>query len=197
MGCSLSKQSTDNTDKIDKIDKTKIKKYTFDLTPAFNNCLENKLVQARVVDIYDGDTLICVFNVFDNYYLFHVRLAGIDTCEIQSKNEKCKELAYKARKRMYQLVTLSEPKSKNDIDLRTSRKDIRAFLHLDVYLVNILCGKLDKYGRLLGWIFNESDYSKFKSNSYNNKLVIEKLAYEYSGDTKLSEDEQLNLLYRK
>jgi endonuclease YncB( thermonuclease family) len=67
-------------------------------------------------------------------------------------------------------------------------------LQLDTYLVNILCGPLDKYGRLLGWIFDVSYMLCQKSNSYNHILIREKLAYEYDGNTKLTETEQIELL---
>ena len=114
---------------------------------------------------------------------------------MKSKIDKNKAIALKARKRMYQLVTKIEPKSITDINDSISRKDLRALLNLDIYLVNILCGPLDKYGRLLGWIFDISNKSELKSTSFNHNLLNENLAYEYQGNTKLSEEEQLKIFY--
>ena len=162
--------------------------YTYNLTPKFNEALNNKFLVARVVDIYDGDTLTCVINIYDDYFLFNIRLGDIDTCEMKSKNVKCKEKAHQAQNCLYELVT---KKTNDNIDI--SRKDLRSLLESQVYLVNILCGTLDKYGRLLGWIFDLDDLSQDKSKSFNQILVDKKLAYLYKGDTKLTEEEQLKL----
>lgn len=197
MGCTQSQNSTNaNNDKNQKIkvDKSTFKHCTYESTPEFNKMFDGKIMVGRVVDIYDGDTITCVINIYGSNYLFHIRLGDIDTCEMKSKSEKAKDLALKARKRMYQLITKAETRGKNDIDIKATRKDLRNMLQLDIYTVNILCGSLDKYGRLLGWIFDISDNSCHKSNSYNHTLIREKLAYEYNGDTKLSELEQINLL---
>ena len=196
MGCIqshiTSKQDTEQNKQ--KPDKIIFKGFTYENTPEFNEMFNGKIMVGRVVDIYDGDTITCVINIYGSNYLFHIRLGDIDTCEMKSKNDKVKELASKARRRMYQLITKTESKSKSNINVKVSRKDLRNILQLDIYLVNILCGPLDKYGRLLGWIYDISDTSCHKSNSYNHKLIDEKLAYEYSGDTKLSELEQIKLL---
>ena len=48
---------------------------------------------ARLVDLYDGDTGKVVFKLFDRYYKFIVRINGIDTAELHSKNKLLKEKA--------------------------------------------------------------------------------------------------------
>jgi endonuclease YncB( thermonuclease family) len=165
--------------------------YLYHSTPKFNGALNNKFLVARVVDIYDGDTITCIINVFNEYFLFNVRLGDIDTCEIKSKNIKCKAKAQEAQNYLYELIT---KKIKNDFNF--SRKHLCSLLESKVYLVNILCGTLDKYGRLLGWIFDLEDLSQDKtSKSFNHILVDKKLAYLYQGDTKLTEEEQIKLLY--
>ena len=162
--------------------------YLYNSTLKFNEALNNKFLVARVVDIYDGDTITCIINIFDNYFLFNVRLGDIDTCEMKSKNVKCKEKARRAQNCLYELIT---EKTNDNIDI--TRKDLRFLLESEIYLVNILCGTLDKYGRLLGWIFDFKDLSQDKSKSFNHILINKKLAYLYQGDTKLSEEEQLEL----
>ena len=174
--------------------KNKFKESTYDKTPKFNQVFNNKLLIGRVIDIYDGDTITCVIDLYGNNLSVNIRLGDIDTCEMKSKNEKAKNLAYRARKRIYQLITKTNDTDKYDITLDTLRKDVRNLLELDIYLVNILCGELDKYGRLLGWIFDITDKTCDKNNSYNHILIREKLAYEYQGNTKLSELEQIELL---
>ena len=108
---------------------------------------------------------------------------------MKSKNINCKNKANEARNYLYTLIT----KKDND-NINISRKDLRVLLESEVYLVNILCGTLDKYGRLLGWIFDLNDLSNDKLKSYNHILVEKKLAYLYKGDTKLTEEEQIKLL---
>jgi len=163
-------------------------KYLYNSTPKFNEALNNKFLVARVVDIYDGDTITCIINVFDNYFLFNVRLGDIDTCEMKSKNIKCQSKAHEAQNCLYELIS-----KKNNDNMLIKRKDLRSLLESEVYLVNILCGTLDKYGRLLGWIFDLEDLSQDKTKSFNHILVDKKLAYMYQGDTKLTEEEQLKL----
>ena len=59
-------------------------------TPFFN--------QAKVVKVYDGDTLHVVAILFDRPYRFMVRMYGYDSPELRSKNPVEKEAAQAARK---------------------------------------------------------------------------------------------------
>jgi endonuclease YncB( thermonuclease family) len=181
----LSNEALSNKDKIVQ----NYKDFLYNSTPKFNEALNNKFLIGRVVDIYDGDTLSCVINIFDNYFLFNIRLENIDTCEIKSKNFKCKTKAHEARNCLYELIS---KQINNNIFIE--RIDLRVLLESEVYLVNILCGTLDKYGRLLGWIFDIEDISQDKTKSFNHLLINKKLAYIYKGDTKLTEDEQIKIL---
>ena len=52
---------------------------------------------ARVLDIYDGDTIQIALNVDGNCYRYNVRMQGIDTCEMKSKNDMIKQRSIKAR----------------------------------------------------------------------------------------------------
>ncbi len=165
------------------------KEYNFDSTSEFS--LNNKYLLCRIVDIYDGDTCTCILPLFNNFYKFTVRLADIDTCEMKSKSEINKELAYKARMELFNYVTDNLGVKKN-IDLHTTRNEMRKILNENIYLVNILCGEFDKYGRLLGWLFDSKISVINPSESFNQKLINNKLAYKYEGKTKLTEEEQIN-----
>ena len=55
----------------------------------------------------------------------------------------------------------------------------------------IECVDFDKYGRLLTNVFLNKEDDK----SISDILLEEKLAYKYNGDTKLTEEEQIKLLY--
>lgn len=141
-------------------------------TPIFS--LKGLKTYARVISIHDGDTLTAVFPFCEKYYKFTIRLKGIDTCELRSKNTQIKNLAEKARDRLTILIT---GKSRYDFENQ-------------VCLVHMSCHEFDKYGRLLCDIYSLMQ----PYTSVADVLVIEKLAYVYNGDTKLSEEEQLAIL---
>jgi endonuclease YncB( thermonuclease family) len=153
---------------------------TYENTPPFS--FEGMDVVAKVVDIYDGDTVTCVFYKFKKCYRFTVRLSGIDTCELSSKN---REQGLRARKRLYELVS----KDTSSIDIHIPRKNLRQKLGESRCLVRLICGKFDKYGRLLGDLYEVNGVK-----SFNDILVMEKLAYPYFGDKKLTDDEQIEFL---
>jgi endonuclease YncB( thermonuclease family) len=158
-----------------------IDKCDFENTPAFT--LQDNIYTAKVIDIYDGDSVTCAFNIFDKYYKFNVRLAGIDTCELKSKN---REQGLRARMRLYELVT---GRDSVGIDINIARKNLRQKMKESKCLVTLRCGSFDKYGRLLGWLYNIEDIELQKS--FNDTLVSEKHAYPYFGEKKLSDDEQI------
>ena len=137
----------------------------------------------RLIDIYDGDTIKVILPTFDSYYKFTIRLNGIDTCEIRSKDKVLQDNALKARDRLFELLTNNKVNNKNDI---------KNILESDVHLVWVECCNKDKYGRILANIYKNKDTEK----SVSEILLEEKLAYKYEGKTKLSEDsikQELNI----
>ena len=90
----------------------------------------------RVIKVYDGDTITIASRVpglkNSPIYKFSVRLNGIDTPELRTKNEDEKEIAVKAQKE------LSDKIFGKDIVL----KDV----------------KTEKYGRLLCEIYFENEH---------------------------------------
>jgi len=160
--------------------------YTFEKSVEFS--LKNQYIPARVVDIYDGDTITCVLNIFNQYFRFHIRLSEIDTCEMKSKEVTNKKLAYEARNRLFNLIT-SKYITENE-----KRKEVRKILNESVYMIHLLCDDFDKYGRLLGWVFPYKTFQYDTKKSFNHQLINENLAYFYKGDTKLTEEEQINLM---
>jgi endonuclease YncB( thermonuclease family) len=137
----------------------------------------------RLVDIYDGDSVKVILPVFGSYYKFTIRLDGIDTCEIRSKDTVLQEYAIKARGRLFELLTANTPYTKvyTKID---ANKDIKKLLDAEVYLVWVECGNKDKYGRILANIYKD----KASTQSVSSILLEEKLAYRYEGKTKLTDD---------
>ena len=84
---------------------------------------ENQVITGKVVSVYDGDTIKCVFPLNDKFYKWNCRINGIDTPEIRTRSKLEKEMGYKARDFLRE-------------------KNIKK-------MVEIHCGEFDKYGRLL------------------------------------------------
>jgi len=151
---------------------------------------------SRVVDITDGDTIKAIINFKDNYYKIVIRLFNIDTCETKSKIAENKNLGIEAKKRVYNIIT---GKTIEEFDNTNIKKIIKNELNSNCYYIYVKCYEFDKYGRVLADIYkknDKNDLSDLNDNceSISNILINEKLAYIYSGKTKLTEEEQLELL---
>ena len=152
-------------------------------TPTFS--LDGINTYAKVVSVIDGDTVVLIIPVLNTYFKFNCRLSNIDTCEIHSSNEKVKEFGIKAKYRLIELIS----KKKLNLEDDVSKKDIQQIFHTDCFLVYVKCYDFDKYGRLLLDLYLEKD-----EKSVSDILLEEKLAYFYTGKTKLNDEDQLNLL---
>lgn len=122
------------------------------------------LKEGIVIKVYDGDTITIAAKLpfaESPMYRWSVRLLGIDTPEMKSKDERLKQIAIKARD------TLSEK-----------------IMGKMIQLENV---GTEKFGRVLANVI-------FEGKNLNNWLLEEKLAYEYKGATKLTEEEQLKIL---
>lgn len=143
--------------------------------------------KARVVSVYDGDTLTLVIPFKNSFYKFNCRMMGIDTCEIKSKLQKNKDTAVRARNRVLQLVGVPI----TDIDMVLTRPKIQSLLAEKVYTCWVKCYETEKFGRTLVDVRLSEDAS---SPTIAEILINEKLAYEYKGDTKLTEEQQIDLV---
>jgi endonuclease YncB( thermonuclease family) len=96
--------------------------------------LKGKQFNAKIIDIYDGDTITVVFKVFGKYSIFKCRIMHIDTPEIKKKvkpsSEEEKIKFEKEKKRGLIIRDIMREKLLNKI-------------------IKINCDKFDKYGRLL------------------------------------------------
>lgn len=137
---------------------------------------------ARVVNVHDGDTYTLILNIFNSFYKFKVRLNGIDTCELSSKNETLHNLGNNAKNKVLKLLGIDVP-----IDFKLSRNDVIKKLDEKCILVRVKCGEFDKYGRLLCDVF-------INNISLAEILINEKLAIRYDGGTKLNDDKMASML---
>jgi endonuclease YncB( thermonuclease family) len=96
-------------------------KYDWDTTDSLN--FEGKVIRAKVVSVYDGDTVKVTFPFRGKMFRWNCRLKGVDTPEIRTKDPFEKTEGYAARDALKEKI-LNKP-------------------------VVIACGKFDKYGRLL------------------------------------------------
>lgn len=94
--------------------------------------LKGLKTEAKVVHVYDGDTIHVVFNLFDKYYKWVGRIAHVDTPELRTKNENEKKLGYHVRDKLREMILNK--------------------------IVTIECLEFDKYGRLLIEIYLEGLY---------------------------------------
>lgn len=154
-------------------------------TPMFS--LAGTSAWARVVDVYDGDTLTLVIAFRGGVHRFRARIQGIDTSELRSKDAKNAARAVRARDRLIRLIT----KEEDDTITFPSRVVIKEYLGRTVYLVWVECFRTDRYGRIIVVL---RDGPNDHRPSYGDVLLSEKLAYAYSGLKRLSPEEQNRLL---
>lgn len=110
--------------------------------------------KAKVVKVYDADTIHVVFYFRKKLTRFCVRLAGIDAPELRSLNQNEREAALAAK------------------------HCVENFLK-DHEIIKLKCAGMDKYGRILGHVF-----LKGRVPSLNSLLVSTGYAYEYDGGTR-------------
>jgi micrococcal nuclease len=88
--------------------------------------LKGHKCRAKVVHVYDGDTVHLVFEFLGQMFKWHTRIAHVDTPELKTKNQEEKKMGYEARDKLRELI--------------------------DGKLVDIVCLDFDKYGRVLAEI---------------------------------------------
>ncbi len=110
----------------------------------------------KCVKVYDGDTGTFVFFLYGKPYKFRIRLADIDTAELKSDDVEEVEYANRAKDRLMELIGNN--------------------------LVYLECLRWDKYGRLLGKIYQDNITQK----SINQILLDEHLAYKYNGGKRVN-----------
>ena len=128
--------------------------------------------QARLVDVYDGDTITCIFPIFgENYYKFKLRLMGIDTYELKNNNIEGKQKALDGR---HKILTVCCDTYNLDVDCH--RNEIQNFLKSNEIYVWIECFEFDKYGRVLANVYKTQG-----DISLSELLLNSQLAYKYGG----------------
>lgn len=142
-------------------------------TPHISSCVSGISTLSRLIDVIDGDTIVCVIPVMGRFFKFNVRLNGIDTCETKSKDPVLREKALEARDYIIKRVT--------NYPERMERKETKTKLDENVFIVYLHCYEFDKYGRLLADVYiNEESQA-----SLSEELININLAYPYDGGKKI------------
>lgn len=121
--------------------------------------LDGLFLRCKVVAVYDGDTVTIVFPFKGKAWREKCRLVGIDTPEIQTKNQDEKAAALRARDWLRGEIL--------------GRK------------LWVRCGRWDKFGRLLGTLYRDGNgASPPLRPSINDELIAHGFAVAYDGGTK-------------
>ena len=112
----------------------------------FSDCMKNKKVEAKIVSVYDGDTVKAIFPLNGVLYKWNCRLTGIDTPEIRTKSKLEKQYGYKVRDHLREKILNK--------------------------VVILECGDMDKYGRLLVSIKCQGESCSINQWLINNEYAF-------------------------
>lgn len=92
---------------------------------------EGQTKDAKILKVYDGDTVTVAFPLGDIMYRWSCRLSGVDTPELRTKNLQEKEFGYEVRDALREKILGK--------------------------VVQLTCGEFDKYGRLLATVYIDGE----------------------------------------
>ncbi len=147
----------------------RLKSLTYENTPEFS--FNGKTIHAKILDVYDGDTITITLKVDGEYFRINCRMNGLDTPELRSHDEDEKKAAILARNHLIFLLT------KMKIGSEVKRDDIKRLCGEVNTIVKVRCMEFDKYGRLLVEIWLDSI-------NVNEKMIEDGFAGKYDGGTK-------------
>ena len=117
---------------------------------------------AKIVKVYDGDSVTAVFKYYDTYFKFNVRMYGYDSPEMRTVNKVEKKYAILSRDYLRSLI-LSK-------------------------IVYLKCLGSDKYGRILGDVYLLNDENIVDmSRNIKDYMISNGWSYAYDGGTKKSD----------
>ena len=116
----------------------------------------NGMFTVKVVDVYDGDTITIIIYNKGDYEKHKLRMYGYDSPELHPRKNK--------------------ENREREIELAIEAKNELSDLILDK-IVTLECIGYDKYGRLLGTIYNNK-------KNINKHMIENKYGYEYYGKKK-------------
>jgi endonuclease YncB( thermonuclease family) len=147
--------------------------------------LKGKEFNCKIVNVYDADTCRAVFFFNDELVKYTIRLKGVDSPEIRppSKDKYRHYQIIAAKKSRNRLIQLSTD-CNLEIESELSKSKIQKLINDNKKIIKIKCEEFDKYGRLLGSLYNNDYELCNNTESINKQLIKEGYAYEYDGGTK-------------
>lgn len=145
--------------------------------PSFS--FDGRKFVTKILDVYDGDTVTIAIRVDNCNFKVNCRLNGIDCEEMKSSDQMEKLRAKEARQHLIFLLTGRQ------IDIHSTRQQIRDFFSSAKCMIAVSCGKFDKYGRVLITMWKENC-------CINDEMVKKRFAVAYDGKTKRKCDEDNN-----
>lgn len=130
----------------------KVDDCTLENTQEFS--LRGRKMKAKVLEIYDGDTITIAFKFDSSFYKKRCRVYGIDCAELKTRDGEEKKVAIDT-KLYVQSILLNKV-----VDIETDNKE-------------------DKYGRILAKIFMDDG-----KTSLADHLISKGMAYAYTGEKK-------------
>lgn len=126
----------------------------------------NSFIEAKVLDVYDGDTVTILFQLGSMFFKEKLRLASVDAPEIKTRNPAEKAAAIRSRDW-----------------LREQILDKHVYVHF---------GKdvKEKYGRLIGYVYPKeagppvNNAPALNVRTLNQQLIALGYAVEYDGGSK-------------
>lgn len=130
-------------------------------------------IKAKVIDIYDGDTITVAININNDIKSFKCRLYGIDTPELKGHQS---EYGIRGRNKLIEWIT--NGKTVLNCNNIYTRDNIKNICKENKELITIECGPFEKYGRLLVTIYTKD------GTNLNQQLLNHGFAKPYFGKTK-------------
>ena len=148
------KKMNQTSDKLKSIEHKKIPLFSF----------KDKVIIARVVDVYDGDTFTALFEYNGEIMKYKCRCMGYDCAEMKPKKDdpnrdQEKKLALAAKNRFIELIGGEDA------------------------IVQMKCLEFDKYGRILTYLYPLNGDLQ-NDESINSIMIREGHGKSYDGGTK-------------
>ena len=119
--------------------------------------------KAKLIKIVDGDTVDALIDCgFSTFKKERIRLYGIDAPESRTRDKEEKKRGLAAKARLTELIEDGK----------------------DEFIVETSIDKKGKYGRLLGTLYPLSHNDMLMAESFNDILISEGHAVEYTGGKK-------------
>lgn len=126
--------------------------------PLFN--FKDLKISVKVVDVYDGDTFTGCFIFKDQIIKYKFRTIGYDSPEMKPLRNK-------------------PNREQEKIKAKEAREKFIEYSNCQNNLIIVECQQFDKYGRILGTVFN-----KETSENINQKMIDNGYGLPYDGGTK-------------